>query len=185
LGRSSPCSVGVWVERQGICTVKATYATTNLATFKAIVKQYPHMLRETILRDLVESQPENEGKWFAAAEDAGFFELAVELANQSPLDPHTLIRAARDFAVERPEFTMAAGMTALRGIANGWGSDIAGIDVLDAYAAVIAAASAEGVEEMVVKADVRELIAACVPAASLLGGCWRGDWLIKDGARFC
>ena len=140
--------------------VEATYATTNLATFKAIVKKYPHMPRETILRDLVASQPGQEGKWFAAAKDAGFFEMAIELANRSPSDPRTLIRAARDFAVERPEFALAAGMTALRGIAKGWGYDITGIDVLDAYAAVMAAACAAGVDESVVKADVRAIIAA-------------------------
>jgi hypothetical protein len=140
--------------------VEATYATTNLSTFKAIVKKYPGKPRETILRDLVASQPGNEGKWFAAAKDAGFFELAIELANRSPSDPRTLIRAARDFAVERPEFALAAGMTALRGIANGWGYDITGADVLDAYAAVLAAAGAAGVDETVVKADVRTLIAA-------------------------
>jgi hypothetical protein len=62
--------------------VEATYATTNLAPFKAIVKQYQGKPRETILRDRVASQPGNEGKWFAAAKDAGFFELAIELANR-------------------------------------------------------------------------------------------------------
>lgn len=41
------------------------------------------------------------------------------------------------------------------------GYDITGIDVLDAYATVMAAAGAAGVDETVVKADVRELIAAC------------------------
>lgn len=55
--------------------VEATYATTNLATFKAITKKYPGKPKETILRDLVASQPGQEGKWFAAAKDAGFFEL--------------------------------------------------------------------------------------------------------------
>lgn len=139
--------------------VGATYATTNLATFKAIVKKYQHVPRETILRDLVASQPGQEGKWFAAAKDAGFFELAIELANRSPSDPRTLIRAAREFAEERPEFALAAGMTALRGVASGWGYDITGIDVLDAYAAVMAAAVAAGVDETVVKADVRAIIA--------------------------
>lgn len=140
--------------------VIATYATTNLATFKAIAKKYPHRPRVTILRDLVASQPGQEGKWFAAAKDAGFFELAIELANRSPSDPRTLIRAARDYVMERPEFALAAGMTALRGIANGWGYDITGIDVLDAYAAVMAAAGAAGVDKTVVKADVQALIAA-------------------------
>lgn len=148
--------------------VEATYATTNLATFKAIVKKYPHMPRETILRDLVASQPGNEGKWFAAAKDSGLFELAIELANRSPSDPRTLIRAARDYAVERPEFALAAGMTALRGIANGWGYDITGGDVLDAYAAVMAAAGAAGVDETSIKADVRALIAVSKGGANFI-----------------
>jgi hypothetical protein len=149
--------------------VEATYAATNLATFKAIVKKYPGKPRETILRDLVASQPGNEGKWFAAAKDAGFFELAIELANRSPSDPRTLIRAARDFAVKRPEFALAAGMTALRGIANGWGYDITGADVLDAYAAVMAAADASGVDKNVVNADVRALIAASRGSGEFVG----------------
>ena len=140
--------------------VGATCATTKLATFKAIVKKYPHMSRETILRDLVASQPGNEGKWFAAAKDAGFFELAIELANRSPSAPRTLIRAAKDYAVERQDFALAAGMTALRGIVNGWGYDITGADVLNAYDAIIAAAGAAGMDEAAAKADVRAIIAA-------------------------
>ena len=102
-----------------------------------------------------------ECKWFAAAKDTCLFELALELANRNPSDPRTLIRAARDYAAKRPEFALAVGMTALRGISMGWGYDITGVDVLDAYAAIMAAAGAAGVEETVVKADVRERIAAC------------------------
>jgi hypothetical protein len=60
-------------------------------------------------------------------------------------------------------------MTALRGIANGWGYDISGVDVLDAYAAVIAAASAAGVDEIVVKADVQALIAASHGGSEFFG----------------
>ena len=148
---------------------EATYATTNLATFKAIVKKYPGRPRETILRDLVASQPGNEGKWFAGAKDAGFFELAIELANRSPSDPRTLMRGARDFTVERPELALAAGMTALRGITNGWGYDITGIDVLDAYAAVMTAAGAASVDESVVKAEVRALIATSRSGGEFVG----------------
>lgn len=140
--------------------VEATYASTNLATFKAIAKKYPNMPPETILRDLVASQRGQEGKWFAAAKDAGLFDLAIELANRSPADPRTLIRAARDFAVKRPDFAMASGMTALHGIMRGYGYDITGVDVLDAYAAVIQAASTMGVDEATVKADVGALIAS-------------------------
>jgi hypothetical protein len=149
--------------------IEATCATTNLATFKAVVKKYPHLPRETILRDLVASQPGQEGKWFAAAKDAGYFELAIELANRSSSDPRTLIRAAGDYAVERPEFALAAGMTALRGIANGWGYDITSNDVLDAYAAMMAAAGAAGLDDTVVNADVRALIAAHRSGGDLVG----------------
>lgn len=56
--------------------VSATYATTNFATVKAVVKKYPGIPKETVLRNLVASQPRNDGKWFAAVKDAGFFELA-------------------------------------------------------------------------------------------------------------
>lgn len=73
---------------------------------------------ETILCDLVASQPGQEGKLFAAAKDAGHFEFAIELANRRPSALRPLIRAAGDYAVERPELALAAGMTALRGIAN-------------------------------------------------------------------
>ncbi len=149
--------------------IASTYATTNLATFKAISKKYPGIPAQTILRDLVASQPGQEGKWFAAAKDAGCYEMAITLANRSASDPRTLIRAARDFAVERPAFALAAGMTALRGIAIGWGYDITGSDVMDAYAAVLAAAPAAGVEEAAIEADVRALIATSGGGGEFIG----------------
>ena len=86
--------------------------------------------------------------------------MAIELANRSQADPRTLIRAARDFAVKRPDFAMAAGMTALTGIMRGYGYDITGVDVLDACAAVMLAAVAMGVAEATVKENVRTAIAA-------------------------
>mgnify|MGYP003611254761 CR=1 FL=1 len=112
------------------------------------------------MRDLVASQPGQEGKWFAAAKDSGLFELAIELANRNPADPRTLIRAARDFAVKRPDFAMAAAMTTLKDIMRGYGYNITGIGVLDAYAAVMLAASAMGVDEATVKENLRAAIAA-------------------------
>lgn len=59
------------------------------------------------------------------AKDGGFFELAIKLANRSPSDPRTLIRTARDFAVERPEFALAA-VSSLGGCWAGNRSDWAG-----------------------------------------------------------
>lgn len=52
-------------------------------------------------------------------------------------------------------------MTAMRGIAKGWGYDVTDTDVLDAYAAVMAAAGGASIDENVVTADVRKLTAAC------------------------
>ncbi|MES2259721.1 MAG: hypothetical protein V4724_14465 [Pseudomonadota bacterium] len=139
--------------------VDATWASTNLARFRAIAKKYPQVPPETILRDLVARDPGQEGKWFAAAKDAGLFDLAIELANRSPADPRTLIRAARDFSLKRPDFAMAAGMTALHGMILGYGYEINRTDVLDAYAAVMQAAAEAGTEEASIKADMRALLA--------------------------
>jgi len=138
--------------------LEATYATTNVATFKAIVKRYPGKPKETILGDLVARQPGQEGKRFAAAKDAGLFDLAIELANRSPADPKTLIRAARDFADERPTFAVAAGMAGLHYLAAGYGYDITSVDVQDGYAAVMKAAMAANIPEATMKTSLRSLI---------------------------
>lgn len=151
-------SSGMLDEAYNRYAVEASQSTTNLATFRAIAKKYPHKHAEDILRDLVASQPGTEGKWFAAAKDAGLFDLAIDLATRSPTDPRTLARAARDFTVNRPDFAVACGMAALRWISLGHGYEITGSDVLDAYSAVVQAARGAGVEEQQIKAQVRELI---------------------------
>lgn len=60
-------------------------------------------------------------------------------------------------------------MTALRGIANRNGFDFTGVDRLGAYAAVMAAAAAAGVDAQMVKADVRALIAAARGGGEFVG----------------
>ena len=147
--------------------IEANQGTTNLATFRAIVKKYPNTQPEQILRDLVASTPGAEGKWFAAAKDAGLFTAAVELAATSPTDPRTLTRAARDFADSQPEFALAAGLASLRWISLGHGYDITGLDVLDAYSAVMHATSTAGADAQKVKARIRDML-ALAPAGSQL-----------------
>jgi len=88
----------------------ANRAGTYLATFRAIAKKYPHRLPESILTDLIESEPGSLGKWFAAAKDAGLLVIALSLAKNHPTDPKTLTRAARDFVVKQPQFAMACGL---------------------------------------------------------------------------
>lgn len=99
----------------------------------------------------------------------GLLRASHQIGEPKPSGPAAAHTRRRDFTVERPEFALAAGMTALRGIANGWGYDITGIDVLEAYAAVIAATGAAGVDETVVKADVRALIAASCGGGDFVG----------------
>lgn len=148
--------------------IEANQGTMNLATFRAIAKKYPHKQPEEILHDLVASAPGAEGKWFAAAKDAGLLAVAAELATRSPTDPRTLTRAARDYAEKQPEFALAAGLAALRWISLGHGYDITGADVLDAYSAVTQAAVNAGVPVQQVNEQIREMIASTQPGNSLM-----------------
>jgi hypothetical protein len=148
--------------------IEANHGTTNLATFRAIAKKYPNKQPDEILRDLVSSTPGAEGKWFAAAKDAGLFNAAIELATRSPTDPRTLTRAARDYAEKQPAFALAAGLAALRWISLGHGYDITGADVLDAYSAVTQAAVNAAVPTQQVNEQIRDMIASTQPGNSLM-----------------
>jgi len=148
--------------------IEANQGTTNLATFRAIAKKYPHKQPEEILRDLVSSTPGAEGKWFAAAKDVGLFEVAVELATRSPTDPRTLTRAARDYTEKQPAFALAAGLAALRWMSLGHGYDITGADVLDAHSAVMQAAENAVVPTEQVNEQIRDMIASTQPGNSLM-----------------
>ena len=143
--------------------LQANQGTTNLATFRAIAKKYPHKKSEDILRDLIACEPGTEGKWFAAAKEAGLYELAIELVAHSPADPRTLIRAAKDYEVERAQFAVAAGMAALRWISLGHGYEITSLDVLDAYTAVMKAASGAGMDEHGIRAQINDLVSGPEP----------------------
>lgn len=148
--------------------IEANQGTTKLATFRAIAKKYPHKQPEEILRDLVASTPGDEGKWFAAAKDAGLFDMAIELVARSPTDPRTLTRAARDFADKEPDFALAAGMAALRWMSLGHGYEITGGDVLDAYSAVNRAAVGAGVPVLRVNEQIQTMIAGTQPSVSFM-----------------
>ena len=148
--------------------LEANQRTTHLATFRAIAKKYPDRPREAILRDLIASSPGAEGKWFAAAKDAGLFDVAADLAKKSPTDPRTLTRAARDFAEKEPGFALAAGLAALHWMSEGYGYEITGADVLDAYTALIAAAPGAGVAIDSINDQVREIIAKEQSGATFL-----------------
>jgi len=102
----------------------ANRATTYLGTYRAVVRKYPHKTPREILFDLVRTTPGDDGKWFAAAKEAGLYEEALFLANRTPPDPKVLARAARDHADSHPQFALGSGLAALLWIARGYDYDI-------------------------------------------------------------
>ena len=143
--------------------IAANQGTTNLATFRAITKKYPHVPPEQVLQDLIAGTRGAEGKWFAAAKEAGMFELAAELAHTSPTDPRTLTRAARDFATEQPQFALNAALSALRWIARGHGYEITGADILDAAHALQQACTQAGLDEHALPAMLAPILEEAPP----------------------
>ena len=138
--------------------IEANQKTTYLATFRAIAKKYPSKDPGMILQDLVQSSPGAEGKWFAAAKDAGLLDLAIDLATRSPTDPLTLGRAARDYAVKEPKFAMASGLASLQWMARGYGYELTGMDVSQAYQAVMDAGRAMGLPNGQIEQQVRRVV---------------------------
>lgn len=143
--------------------IAANQGTTHLATFRAIAKKYPGKPQAEILRDLVASTPGAEGKWFAAAKDAGLYEAAIELVIHSPTDPRTLTRAARDYAEKLPTFALSAGLASLRWMAQGYGYEITGIDVFDAHDAVIKASTMAGLPATKTQDEIHKIIEGSHP----------------------
>ncbi len=139
--------------------VRAARGGTFLATFRALAKRYPGKAAGELLKDLVASTPGEEGKWFAAAKEAGLYDEALALASRTPTDPKTLTRAARDHVKERPEFALGAGLAALRWLAHGCGYEVTGADVWSAWANTLDAARAVGREDGV-RSEVRALVEA-------------------------
>lgn len=137
-------SSGMADEAYSRYAIESNRKMTHLATFRAIVKKYPHKEPADILRDLVDSMPGDEGKWFASAKSMGLYDEAIELANSSPCDPRTLTRAARDMAASRPHFAVEAGVAALRWLVEGYGYEITGMDVRTAYDYTMKAAEHAG-----------------------------------------
>lgn len=151
-------SSGLADEAYSRYAIAANQETTFLATFRAIAKKYPTQVPAKILGDLVASTPGQEGKWFAAAKDAGLYDEAIALAHRTPCDPRTLTRAARDFAATQPRFAGEAGLAALRWIAAGYGYEITGVDVLAACSSTLAAARNGGWTDEI-EGRIRALVA--------------------------
>lgn len=138
--------------------LEANRATTYLAWFRAVAKKYPQRRPSEILHDLVAYTPGEEGKWFAAAKEARFFDEAIALANAGPCSPQTLTRAARDFAEKNPAFALEAGIAALRWLVEGYGYEITSLDVLNAHTYTMQAAEKLGRSDEI-RQRIRDVVA--------------------------
>jgi len=129
--------------------LEANRAGTHLATCRALIKKYPNRERRAILDDLIASIPDDEGRWFATAKTLGFLDLAADLANRSPVDIGTLLRAARDFQESNPRFALHAAVAALRWMAAGRFYELRAGDVWDARRYALETAEATGQSETI------------------------------------
>ena len=159
LGEEILLSSGMVEEAYQRYGLSANRAGTYLVTFRAVARRYPDKEARTILTDLVETTPGEEGKWFAAAKSVGLFEEALGLARRSPCDPRTLTRAARDYAETQPGFAIGAGLLALHWLVEGYGYEITSADVWAAYDATMKAAMEQG-NALEIEARIRDLVAA-------------------------
>ncbi len=122
----------------------ANVSSTGLATFRMIAKKYPAHNPKQILLDLAESSGD-PGRWFAAAKDAGFLDLALLFAQTGSTDARTLSRASRDLLEKDARFCLLVGHRAIQRMLDGYGYDLIGNDVLDAYDHFMKAAEKLGV----------------------------------------
>jgi hypothetical protein len=147
--------------------LRANVMTSHLATFRAVMKRYPERAPDAVLMDLVATTPGQEGKWFAAAKDAGFRKEAVALARLSPCDPRTLSRASRDYVSKDPDFALEAGLLALHWLVQGAGYEITSVDVADAYRHTVHAGIAAA-RLFEVKALIQAVVDAGGPRAAFV-----------------
>ena len=103
--------------------------------------------------DLVANQPGNEGKWFAAAKDADFFELAIE-GQPEPIRPEDAYTRRQGLCGGTTGFRVGGRYDCTARYRKWMRLRYTSVDVLDAYAAVMAAAGAAGMDEAAVKTDV-------------------------------
>jgi hypothetical protein len=102
--------------------LRAASGATNLSVYRSLVCTYPDRDHRRMLLDLMETRGD-KGKWFAAAKDSRFFDIAIECAAAQGADPSTLVRAARDFCGTEPKFAATVALLALSSLLDGGGYD--------------------------------------------------------------
>jgi hypothetical protein len=137
----------------------ANTGSTYLVTFRNLCKKYPARSPAGILEDLAARTPGEEGKWFAAAKDAGLYDMALALARRSPADHRTLLRAVNDFTESQPGFALNCGLIALHWIGSGHAYEPTSLEVREFCAGIARASVRAGCQETA-RIAARKLLAA-------------------------
>jgi hypothetical protein len=120
---------------------------TYLSIYRRLVSKYPQRDARQILLDLMGKSGE-KGKWFAAAKEAGFLDIALACARSGRAEPATLLRATRDFADTEPQFAVEVGIESIQALLSGTLYELpTGADVAAHYDVVMAAACRHGMKE--------------------------------------
>lgn len=125
----------------------AQQSQDTLAAFAALTQRYPDREPGQVLDDLLAHRPETRSRWFPVALQLKRYDLAHELAEAGPSDPRLLSKAAKEHARARPELALAAGIAAVRWLAQGHGTRISQADRLRAVNRTLAVAYALDREE--------------------------------------
>ena len=118
--------------------LRAASGTTNISVYRSLVRTYPDRDHRRMLLDLIETRGD-KGKWFAAAKESRFFDIAIECATAQGADPSTLVRAARDFCGKEPKFAATVALLALSSLLAGGGYDPSVSEVDDAVKHLLSA----------------------------------------------
>jgi len=118
--------------------LRAASGATNLSVYRSLVCTYPDRDHRRMLLDLMETRGD-KGKWFAAAKDSRFFDIAIECAAAQGAHPSTLVRAARDFCGKEPKFAATVALLALSTLLAGGGYDPSVSEVDDAVKHLLSA----------------------------------------------
>lgn len=116
------------------------FQTTGLATFNALRKKYSGIPPQRILTDLINADPGNERRYFAAARKIGMIELAIAIAEKYDVEPKTLTTASKEYVEKDPELSLRFGLLALQRYADGYGYEPELTDVLKCHEMVCLAA---------------------------------------------
>ena len=136
-------------ERYGIM---ANQASTYINWFNKIKKKYKSIKSDKqILLDLINSKVAEPGKWFAVANKLQYYDLAVELVQNSPADPKTLTRAAKNCLKKNPSYALEIAIRSLHWIVMGYGYEITNYDVLDAMTVLEKSAEVTNQTKKVIK----------------------------------